>query len=106
MCKRITDDYRAGRGQLYDRTHGRGNASDAGTDSVLDGIYTGTKSALRQIHELVIQHINGFGPCEVVPTNGYVSLRRATQFAMIGPGTRMRLELGLNNRALRGDSRP
>src|SRR6266545_4789604 len=38
----------------------------------------------RPIHEALMKHITRFGEFEVVPKKGYVSLRRAKQFAMIG----------------------
>jgi hypothetical protein len=63
---------------------------------VLDGIYSGAKAALRPIHEALMKEINAFGEFEIVPKKGYISLRRKKQFAMLGPSTAKRVELGLN----------
>ena len=71
-------------------------ASGATTEEVLAGIYTGSKAPLRPIHDQLLAAIRGFGPFDIVPKKGYVSLRRARQFAMIGPASKGRVEVGLN----------
>ena len=74
-------------------------------DAVLDEIYSGAKANFRPIHEILIKHIDRFGEYEVVPKKGYVSLRRARQFAMIGPKTNTRFEVGINSKDFKKNSR-
>lgn len=71
-------------------------ASGATTDGVLAGIYAGKKAALRPIHDRLMAAIVKFGGFEIAPKKSYVSLRRQKQFAMIGPATNDRVEVGLN----------
>lgn len=70
-------------------------AASADAD-VLGEIYSGAKAGLRPIHDRLMASINGFGAFETAPKKGYVSLRRKKQFAMLGPKTNSRFELGLN----------
>ncbi|GAM98052.1 hypothetical protein U91I_01682 [alpha proteobacterium U9-1i] len=71
-------------------------ASGASTDDVLAEIYAGKKAALRPIHDKLMAAIAKMGDFEIAPKKGYVSLRRKKQFAMLGPKTNDRFELGLN----------
>ncbi len=75
------------------------SAAEAKGDSlaeVSDEIYSGRKAALRPIHDRLLASVSKFGPFEVVPKKGYVSLRRKKQFAMVGPATVTAVEIGLN----------
>jgi hypothetical protein len=78
------------------KSDGTRAAEGKSTDAVLDEIYTGAKAAQRPIHEALMKHIGKFGEFEVAPKKGYVSLRRRKQFAMIGPKTNTRFEVGIN----------
>jgi hypothetical protein len=71
-------------------------AEGMSADAVLDEIYSGAKAAQRPIHEALMKQISKFGEFEVAPKKGYVSLRRKKQFAMIGPKTNTRFEVGIN----------
>ena len=74
-------------------------------DAVLDEIYSGAKAVFRPIHEKLLKEINKFGEFEIVPKKGYVSLRRKKQFAMIGPKTNTRFEVGINAKDLKKNAR-
>ena len=71
-------------------------AAGKGPAEVLDDIYSGAKAPLRPIHDKLMTAIGKFGPFEIAPKKAYVSLRRKKQFAMIGPATNTRVEVGLN----------
>ncbi|HEX4959714.1 MAG TPA: DUF5655 domain-containing protein [Thermoanaerobaculia bacterium] len=71
-------------------------ATGASTADVVSELYSGKKAHLRPIHEQLIAEIEKLGAFETVPKKGYVSLRRKKQFAMIGPATQDRIEVGLN----------
>jgi hypothetical protein len=87
------------------KSDGASAAEGKSTDAVLDEIYTGAKAAQRPIHEALIKAITKFGEFEVAPKKGYVSLRRKKQFAMIGPKTNTRFEVGINAKDLKKNPR-
>jgi hypothetical protein len=74
-------------------------------DNVLDEIYLGAKAHMRPIHEKLMKEIDKFGDFEIAPKKGYVSLRRKKQFAMIGPKTNTRFEVGINAKDLKNNAR-
>ena len=70
---------------------------EGGDADLVDAMYAGPKAALRPFHDQVIELARGFGDdVELAPKQAYVSLRRSKQFATVGPGSRGRLEIGLN----------
>lgn len=79
---------------------GAAQAEGKSESQVVDEIYAGPKAALRPIHDALMSHIQSFGEFEMAPKKGYVSLRRKKQFAMLGPATNARVELGLNVKGL------
>lgn len=78
------------------KSDGTRAAEGKSDDAVLDEIYSGAKAGFRPIHEKLMKEIGQFGEFEVTPKKGYVSLRRKKQFAMIGPKTNTRFEVGPN----------
>lgn len=96
----LMEAYGLGHGDANTLTHVALKPQDDGgaknADDVLAEIYAGKKAHLRSVHERLMEAIEGFGDFEVAPKKGYVSLRRKKQFAMLGPKTNDRFELGLN----------
>ena len=80
-------------------------ASGKSGEDVLDEIYAGPKAGLRPIHDALMAAIGKVGPFEIAPKKGYISLRGKKQFAMIGPATNARVEVGLNMKDVKGPAR-
>ncbi len=74
-------------------------------EQVLDGLYSGPKAVLRPIHDKLMVAIRKFGDFEEAPKKIYVSYRRKKQFAMIGPATNTRVEVGLNMKGVKATDR-
>jgi len=87
------------------KTDGTRSAEGKSMDEVLDEIYSGKKAGFRTIHEALMKHVNKFGNFDIVPKKGYVSLRRRKQFAMIGPKTNTRFEVGINAKDFKNNKR-
>ena len=87
------------------QSDGQRLAEGKSDDQVLDEIYSGAKAPMRSIHEKLMKEISKFGDFEIAPKMGYVSLRRKKQFAMIGPKTNTRFEVGINARDLKKNAR-
>lgn len=87
------------------KSDGQRAAEGKGEDAVLDEIYSGPRAGFRPIHEKLMKEIQKFGELEVAPKKGYVSLRRKKQFAMIGPKTNTRFEVGINAKDFKKDPR-
>lgn len=91
--------YGLGYGDANALAHMSKEEAPAPAGDVLDEIYTGKKAHLRPVHEAVMALIDPLGDFEIAPKKGYVSLRRKKQFAMLGPKTNDRAELGINLKA-------
>ena len=89
------------------QAEGAGAAAAQGQSAadVADALYAGPKAALRPIHDRLMAAIRDFGTFEEAPKKTYVSLRRKKQFAMIGPATNTRVEVGLNMKGVAATER-
>lgn len=74
-------------------------------DEVLAEVYAGKKESLRPIHDRVLEVLGRLGPFETAPKKGYVSYRRAKQFAMVGPKTATEVEIGFGAKSLPAHAR-
>lgn len=81
------------------------SAGPAAEGDPLDAIYSGPKAALRPIHDRFMKAIEGLGDFDIAPKKTYVNLRRKKQFAMVGPATNTRVEVGLNMKGVAGTAR-
>jgi len=85
-----------GNANLIALTYLRGPDAPEG-DALVDAIYAGPKASLRPLHDRVIETAQGFGgDVTLAPKQAYVSVRRAKQFATVGPASGGRLEVGFN----------
>ena len=76
----------------------RGLPTQQGRDDggLVDAQYAGPKAQLRPIYEALLSAVASFGEdVELAPKKAYVSLRRRTQFGLIQPSTKTRVDVGL-----------
>ncbi|HTU10834.1 MAG TPA: DUF5655 domain-containing protein [Allosphingosinicella sp.] len=78
------------------RTFGT-DAGAIGDEALMAAMFAGPKAALRPIHDRLTAFLDTLGTdVEFAPKKGYVSVRRAKQFAILQPSTKDRFDLGLN----------
>lgn len=96
----LMETYGLGYGDANTLAHsaagGKGTGPASPDTDPLDDIYTGKKAHLRAIHDAVTAALQPWGDFEAAPKKAYVAFRRKKQFAMLGPKTADRAELGIN----------
>ncbi len=90
---------------LITRSDGTSMADGKTMEEILEDIYDTKKINLRPIHDAIMDEIQDFGDFEIIPKKGYLSLNRKRQFAMIGPKTTTRVEIGINIKDIEGTER-
>lgn len=66
------------------------------SEQLIAQIYSGPKEKFFEIHKKIMDEITSFGDFTISPKKSNVSLRRKRQFALIGPATNTRFEVGIN----------
>jgi len=65
-------------------------------EEAADRLFSGSKEGLRPAYDALHSELMALGDdVEVAPKKGYLSFRRARQFALLQPSTRTRLDVGL-----------
>jgi predicted transport protein len=113
LVEMLKRDLKMGHGDANTLVHhvrqsaGPAAAGGAGASlgEIVAGYYSGPKAALRPIHDKVMSELKAFGEFEIAPKKTYLSLRRKKQFAMIGPATNTRVEVGLNMKGVTATDR-
>lgn len=72
-------------------------------EALLREIYSGKKEHFLPMHLKIMARLESFGQFEIAPKKGYLSLRLNKQFAMIGPKTNSRMEIGINIKDYQGN---
>ena len=83
----------------YARKVAEGGVQDTSGPTVEEAvatIYYGKKAELLPIHQEFMSMIGSLAEIEIAPKKAYLSLRRKKQFATVGPGSKGRVEIGVN----------
>lgn len=105
--KALVDHLKAAEGLTHGYAHSvalRTFGTDAGAigeEALMAAMFAGPKAVLRPIHDRLVAFLTSLGDdVEFPPKKGYVSVRRAKQFAILQPSTKDRFDLGINLRGV------
>ena len=81
---------------LVSHEHFKSAAAHSGDDDLVAAQYAGKKEGLKPIYDALHAALTKLGKdVEVAPKKGYVSFRRAKQFALVKPSTATRVDVGI-----------